>query len=145
MQRVAVGAFQLVDVYAGCCGQAAVMADEHVKRLFGRKRQNKIKTFLCNIHSTLYLFVLPLCKTSIAVQSLISDTNKMNKRAEYESMNVLPSSHDNCCNIAQPSPMNNLGKSLNRRLCLCVCVLGYLAHRTAVGEAWFGESDDFAR
>lgn len=40
VQRVAVGAVQLVDVYTWCCGQTAVMADKHVKRLYGRKKKN---------------------------------------------------------------------------------------------------------
>lgn len=40
VQRVVLGALQLVDVNAGCCGQAAVMTDEQVKSL-KRKRNTK--------------------------------------------------------------------------------------------------------
>lgn len=35
--------------------------------------------------------------------------------------------------------------STKQKTCVRACVLGYLAHRAAVGEARFGESDDFTR
>lgn len=38
-----------------------------------------------------------------------------------------------------------ISASVDERACVRACVLGYLAHRAAVGEATFGESDDFTR
>ena len=52
VQRVIVRAVQLVDVNTGRRGQTAVMADEHVKGLHGRKKKNM--TRLNNIYNYLY-------------------------------------------------------------------------------------------
>lgn len=46
MQRVVVRALQLVDVHTGCSGQAAVVADKHVKGLYEEKLQMSHNTSL---------------------------------------------------------------------------------------------------
>lgn len=53
VQRVIVRAVQFVDVNAGRRGQTAVMADEHVKGLHGRKKKKNM-TRLNNIYNYLY-------------------------------------------------------------------------------------------